>query len=193
MAEVEVYTVKSMQQLDALLIEDRGMKKKVQAIIRKVLLKARSDASKSIHGQLSNDPRQAYRAVKSTVYRRLLGGNISILSKRKASKTRVKIEHERKQVIDKNGQHRGGNRRKRSKRAYDLDSYWGNDRGFILRFLNSGTAERAAYGYGNARRGNIKPRNFFGASSQKAMETASERFCQLIDEEIERINKEYNG
>lgn len=185
MAEVEVITIKQMQELDRLLVSNPEMKRKVHKVLASVLQKARTQISKDSRNVLNSDPRQAYRAVKRTVYKRILGGAVSILNKRKASSTRVSVQKERKLQP---GQ-RGGNRRKRSERTDQLDSYFGADRGFILRFVNAGTRPRFATHYGHASRGNIAPRNWFSTSSQKAMEAAAQQFCDLIDKEIENINK----
>ena len=187
--EVEVVTVKQMEEFDRLLLENREMKRFVRKALSSVLTKARAAVAKDAKSQIGYDPRQSYRAVKRMVYRRILGGNVSILQSRKASALRIDVQRDRKLVP---GQ-RGGNRKKRSERTNQLDSYFGKDRGFILRFLNSGTAERVAYNYGNARRGAISGRNWFGQSSLQAMNHAAESFCRMIDEEIERINKEYNN
>ena len=181
MAEVEVITIKQMQELDKLMMSNHEMKRKVHKVLASVLQKARTQISKDSKSVLNSDPRQAYRAVKRTVYKRILGGAVSILNKRKASSTRVSVQKERKLQP---GQ-RGGNRRKRSERTDQLDSYFGADRGFILRFVNAGTNDRQTK-YGN--RGRIPARNWFGTSSQKAMEAAAQQFCDLIDQEIRNIN-----
>lgn len=187
MAEVEVITIKQMQELDKLLMSNPDMRRKVHKAITSVLQKARTAVSRDARGALRSDPRQAYRAVKRTVYKRILGGAVSILNKRKASSTRVNVQHDRKMQP---GQ-RGGNRKARSSRTEMLDSYYGSDRGFILRFLNEGnykTSPRRAYTYGSASRGNIEARHWFGTSSQRAMEAAAQQFCDIIDKEIRNIN-----
>ena len=66
----------------------------------------------------------------------------------------------------------------RSRRTEDLLTYQGSDRGFILRFLNAGTSDRESR-IGN--RGSIAARNFFGTSSQQAMEKAAEQLDALIE------------
>ena len=76
--------VRQKQELESLLMSNPEMEKKVQGLIRKVLLAARRTISGDAKGVIKSDPRQAYKAVKSAVYRRILGGNVSILSKRKA-------------------------------------------------------------------------------------------------------------
>lgn len=179
---VEVITVKQMEAFDRMLLEHPEMKKQVHKILSSVLQKARTAVSKDAKSVLNSDPRQAYRAVKRSVYKRILGGSISILAKRRASSIRVRVERQGTLVP---GQ-RGGNRRKRSSRTEQIDSYFGADRGFILRFVNKGTEERTTC-YGN--RGSIGARDWFGTSSQRAMEAAAEQFCNLIDAEIEKVIK----
>ena len=184
------------------------MEKRVQGLIRKVLLKVRQEVQKSIkfkHG----DPRQAYKAVRTTVYRRLLGGNVNILNKRKAGAS-GSYEPQRTLLP---GQ-RGGNRRSRSQRTRALQGYQGSDRGFVLRFLNAGTQGRAIkFKYDEARehvhrgsrggdrrkygktintgyRGNIAARNFFGQRSHREMENAAANLERMIDEMIkEELSK----
>lgn len=211
MAEIETEGfVKQREELERLLTSDPTMEKQIQKLIRKVLMEARREISKDLRSgdAMKSDPRQAYKAVKTAVYRQILGGNVSILRKRGAAKFSA-YEPIRKL---KQGQ-RGGNRRARSDRSQDIMSYAGPDRGFILRFLNAGTMERGirfvydehrgsvhrgscggdANKYGKTtntgRRGRIKARDFFGPASQKAMEQASEHLTQLIDELIKQEMK----
>ena len=161
------------------------MEKKVQGLIRKVLLAARRTISGDAKGMMKNDPRQAYKAVKSAVYRRILGGNVSILNKRKAGKRGPvpPVVHQLETRVNSKGNHRGGNRMPRSRRTEDLLTYQGADRGFILRFLNAGTEGRESR-IGN--RGSISARNFFENSSQKAMEQAAAQLDALIEDLIKK-------
>ena len=182
--------VRQKQELESLLMSNPSMEKKVQGLIRKVLLAAR----KQIVGDIKNgsvmksDPRQTYKAVKSAVYRRILGGNVSILNKRKAGARGPvpPIVHKLETQVNSKGNHRGGNRMPRSRRTEDLLTYQGSDRGFILRFLNAGTEGRESR-VGN--RGSIAARNFFGTSSQQAMERAAEQLDNLIEELIKQEMK----
>ena len=179
--------VRQKQELESLLMSNPEMGKKVQGLIRKVLLAAR----KQIVGDIKNgsvmksDPRQAYKAVKSAVYRRILGGNVSILNKRRAGNRAPvpPIVHKLETQVNSKGNHRGGNRMPRSRRTEDLLTYQGSDRGFILRFLNAGTDGRESR-VGN--RGSIAARAFFGTSSQKAMEKAAEQLDTLIEDLIKQ-------
>lgn len=177
--------VEQMEQLDKLLSTSPEMEKRIQTVIRKVLTKAQKRMQQEIHGDLPNDPRDAYKAVRKAVYRRILGGNINILRKKRAGSP---SSYTPTRTI-KSGQ-RGGNRRPRSERTMRMDSYHAQDRGFILRFLNSGTkgrvmghfnqdphradVKRGSQGgdvnkYGNrgkvntGNRGHIGPRNIFGS------------------------------
>ena len=182
--------VRQKQELESLLMSNPSMEKKVQGLIRKVLLAAR----KQIVGDIKNgsvmksDQRQTYKAVKSAVYRRILGGNVSILNKRKAGARGPvpPIVHKLETQVNSKGNHRGGNRMPRSRRTEDLLTYQGSDRGFILRFLNAGTEGRESR-VGN--RGSIAARNFFGTSSQQAMERAAEQLDNLIEELIKQEMK----
>ena len=177
--------VKQRKELDNLLMSNPAMEKKVQGLIRKVLMTARRQVSGDIKGDIKNDPRQAYKAVKSAVYRRILGGNISLLNKKRAGKRGPvpPIVHKLETQLNSKGNHRGGNRMPRSRRTEDLLTYQGADRGFILRFLNAGTDVRES-SVGN--RGSIAPRNFFASSSQKAMENAAEQLDTLIEDLIKK-------
>ena len=73
--------VKQRKELEGLLMSNPDMEKKVQKIIRAVLSHVRKDVSQSARGAMNADPRQAYKAVKTSVYRRILGGSVSILNK----------------------------------------------------------------------------------------------------------------
>ena len=182
--------VRQKQELESLLMSNPEMEKKVQGLIRKVLLAAR----KQIVGDIKNgsvmksDPRQAYKAVKSAVYRRILGGNVSILNRRKAG-NRLPVPpviHQLETRVNSKGNHRGGNRMPRSRRTEDLLTYAGKDRFFVLRFLNAGTSDRESR-IGN--RGAISARSFFADSSQQALQKAAEELDVLIERLIEQEMK----
>ena len=179
--------VRQKQELENLMMSNPAMEKKVQGLIRKVLLAARRQISGDIHGLKfkNGDPRQAYKAVKSAVYRRILGGNVSILRKKRAGKRGPvpPIVHQLETRTNSKGNHRGGNRMPRSRRTENLLTYQGADRGFILRFLNAGTSDRESR-IGN--RGSISARNFFANSSQKAMEQAAAQLDALIEDLIKK-------
>ena len=177
--------VKQKEALESLMMSNPQMEKKVQGLIRKVLLVARKQSSDAAKGEMKSDPRQAYKAVKTAVYRQILGGNVSILNKRKAG-TRGPVPpvyHALEHRTNSKGNHRGGNRMPRSRRTEDLMTYQGSDRGFILRFLNAGSGGRESR-IGN--RGSIAPRNFFATSSHTAMQKAADQLDTLIQDLIKK-------
>ena len=188
-----------MKQLDALLASNPEMEKKMRRVISKVMIKAQKWTQKEIASYLPNDPRHAAKAVRKAVYRRILGGNINILRKSRATEGASNYTPTR---TLKSGQ-RGGNRRLRSERTHRMDSYNASDRGFILYWLNGGTGTRQERGFrkdphrsqvkrgsqggdvnkygktvNTGARGNIAPRNVF-ASNIIAL-------GEFIDQELNR-------
>ena len=205
--EVEGF-VEQRKELDQLLMSNPAMERRVQGLIRKVLGEVRKRLGQNIpfrHG----DPRKAYKAIRTIVYKRVLGGNVNILNKKRAGPL---TQYTPTRTL-KNGQ-RGGNRRLRSERTYRLESYSGPDRGFILRFLNSGTADRyIPFVYDESRehvhrgssggnvkkygrtintgyRGSIAPRNWFGNRSQLEMQNAAANLEKMIDDLIKESIKQ---
>ena len=180
----DIYTegyVELREQLDKLLMKNPEMEKKVQAIISDVLKQVRANMSQEARSVMDDDPRQATRAVRSMVYRQILGGQVNILNKKRAGSPG---NYEPIRTL-RPGQ-RGGNRRPRSERTKRLQGYMGSDRGFVLRFLNAGTQTRSTK-YGS--RGAIAATNWFGRRSQQAMDVASKNLANYIDE---LIKKEFN-
>lgn len=170
--------------LAILFVNHPDTRKRIRKIIREELKDAVKRLREDAKYEMKSDPRKAYRAVKSTVYRKILGGNVSILNPRKAG-ARYQLIKPRK--LDQNPYQRGGNRRKRSERTNAVDSYFGRDRAFILRFCNSGTATRHTQ-YGN--RGSIAARNWFPNMGQKELELASENLANVMEEELAEAYKE---
>lgn len=186
--------------LKKLKTDNPDFEKRLRGVIRKVLGEARANLSKdaTIGLDMKSDPRKAYKAVRYAVYKRLLGGQVNILQSRKAGAMSL-YEPPRKGTSNPNG--RGGNRVARTKRTEDIMSYQGKDRGFILRFLNQGTGDRAIHQMGNralrtggvsilatkslgGNRGSISARNWFGGASQKELENVAGRLQKIIDKVI---------
>lgn len=156
--------------------DNPATRRALQAIIRRAIGEARKNVIKDARDVLENDPRHAYKAVRNSVYKQILGGQINILSsRRRGAPTKWT-----KPKMDRPENARGGNRRKRSSETMRIDSYEGADRGFILRFLNAGTVERETR-YGS--RGSLAARHWFGRSSAFQMDAAASR----IAEEIEKL------
>lgn len=187
--------VEQMKELDGLMMSNPSMEKKVKRIIRKVLGEVKKNIGRAAKEAMSSDPRQAYKAVRTSVYKRILGGNVNILQKKHASSTGGKYTPTR--TIK--GHQRGGNRRERTERTMMLESYTGADRSFVLRFINAGTQGRSIKKFtvkedrqadkwnkhpNTGYRGRITPRNFFGNRSQQEMENAANKLQMMIDELI---------
>ena len=186
-----------MKQLKRMMTDDPTFRRRINAVLGQVLKEARKAISEDAKNVVKNDPRHAYKAVRSAVYKRILGGQVNILSRRKAG-TQTNYRKPLKGLPK-----RGGNRWGRSQRTKDIEGYDGMDRGFILRFINAGTADRGITSYtdrmgtrhslGSAssqkwkthaltgNRGSIAARNWFGGASHAALEKASLQLQELID------------
>ena len=159
-------------------------RKRIRKIVREELKDATKRLREDARYELPNDPRKAYRAVRASIYRKILGGNVSILNPRKAG-ARYQLIKPRK--LDQNPFQRGGNRVPRSPRTESVDTYFGKDRAFILRFLNSGTSQRMAGSRGgrlSGNRGSIAARNWFQNMAPHEMELAAENLSNVIEEEL---------
>lgn len=188
------------KKLEKLKTTNPGFEKRLRGVIRKVLGQVRATLKKDAKSglQMKSDPRKAYKAVRYAVYKRIFGGQVNILQSRQAGNMSL-YEPPRKGTSDSKG--RGGNRVKRTERTSKIMSYEGKDRGFILRFLNAGTADRAIHSMGNrslrtggvsilatkslgGNRGSIKARNWFGSRSHKELENAAANIQEIIDKVI---------
>jgi hypothetical protein len=184
------------QNLRAAMSTDPKMRKVIQQHIREALFEARRDVMAAFPAE--HDPREARRAIRTSVYDKVLGGNINILTGKKAHGTN---NYEPQRTLTP-GQ-RGGNRRKRSERTKQIMSYGPLDRGFILRFVNSGTktrvigfrntqkSNRAKYERAVTRihrgdkvrtgnRGSIAARNWFMQSAESDLGTAAQNIADMI-------------
>ena len=181
------------KKLEQLRTDNPGFEKRLRGVIRKALGEARANLRKDAHSGLDmkSDPRNAYKAVRFAVYKRVFGGQVNILNSRKAgAETAWKMPRTLRP-----GQ-RGGNRRLRTSR--DLDKYEGVDRGFILRWLNNGMTKtsprliqftenpnRKVDKYNKhpntGNRGTITARNWFGAASQQQLEKVAGTIQDIID------------
>lgn len=181
-------TIENNVKLERLLTSNPEMEKNVQKIVRQVLIGAQNGVQQKAM-QLST--KQAYMAVRKAVYKKVLGGNLNIISGGKSAGKRAPLPpvyHKLEHATNKKGNHRGGNRMPRSQRTIDLLTYAGPDRGFILRFLNSGTPERDTNG--TRRVGKIMARNWFGPAATQELNRIADEFDKLLDV---LIQQEFNG
>lgn len=156
----------------------------IKATLRIVQKQLQSEASRGL--DMKSDPREAYKAVRMAVYRKIFGGQVNILSKRKVGAMHFYAPPRK---LDDSPNQWGGNRRKRSERTTTMMSYQGSDRGMILRWLNDGTykSNPRVTRYGS--RGSITRRGWFGQASHADMELAAERLDKIIDDIIKGIIK----
>ena len=173
--------------LESMLVSNPDTASAIRKLITQEIAKERAAISQSAKGAMASDPRQAYKAVRRSVYKSILGGQVNILNSRGgASSSGSSFVKARK--LDNHPHQRGGNRRKRSARTDQVDGYVGKDRGFILRFVNSGISKPRQTRYGN--RGVIPARNWLATSGQKDLEAAAERLSALIDKELVKMMNE---
>ena len=181
MIEMKVNPIVAQNQqaaLAMLFVNNPETKKRIRKIIREELKDVAKRLREDAQYEMKEDPRKAFMGVGSSVYKKIMGGNVSILNPRKAGQ---RHDFVRPRKVDLNPWGRGGNRRPRSARTEEVDSYWGKDRAFILRFVNNGTVKRNTK-YGN--RGSITARNWFENMAPKEMELAAENLANVIEEEL---------
>lgn len=197
--------VEQQRALEAALSTNPKAQAELRKIIRKYIMEARATVVQDIdfkHG----DPRGAARAVRTAVYKKVLGANINILT----GKKRHGESTYRPPRTLKPGQ-RGGNRRQRNPYKTNRDKYDALDRGFILRWLNSGVSKRSIefksdearehvhrgsrggnlnkYGktINTGYRGSIAPRNFFRPLGDRALGTMRDNLATAIEEEMVKL------
>ena len=173
--------------LESMLVSNPDTAANIRKLITQEIAKARAAISQSAKGAMASDPRQAYKAVRRSVYKSILGGQVNIFNPRGgAASSGSSFAKARK--LDSHPHQRGGNRRKRSARTDQVDGYVGKDRGFILRFVNSGISKPRQTRYGN--RGVIAARNWLATSGQRELEAAAGRLSALIDKELVKMMNE---
>ena len=185
------------QNLKAALSTDPKMRKVIQQHIREALFEARREMISNLSFN-NGDPRHSARAIRTSVYEKVLGGNINIMTGEKAHSGSNGYVPPRKGTSG-----RGGNRRTRSERTKTIMNYPPLDRGFILRFVNSGTktrvigfrntvkGNRSKYEglvkrihsgdkYRTGNRGSIAARNWFMQSAENSLGTAAQTIAYMI-------------
>lgn len=176
-----------------------AVQKRINEVVDELLRRVRHALMQSSRSGLGmdSDPRSAYKAIRRVVYRKIFGGELNILSSRKAHGLQY-------YEPPRHPSHIGGNRMKQSERTHTIMSYQGMDRGFILRFLNQGTRVRyALYGRnetrhesydafqlrigGKGHRKKIEGKNWFGPASQMELQNAAANIDKMLDEIIKDI------
>ena len=152
----------------------------LRKVIGEELRKARNEVASSAKFK-NGDPREASRAVRRTVYDKILGGNGNILNSRRAHGVTSFVPTRK---LDANPKQRGGNRVKRSRETQRYMDYEGRDRGFMLRFVNSGKTSRDTR-LGN--RGSITARRWFTRAGKQQLQELTQRLSNIIDEEFKKL------
>ena len=190
----DAVVMQQSQVLEQALSTNPKTQKALQKLIRVAIMEARAKVISSEKFK-NGDPRGARNAVRTAVYKKVLGANINIYNSRKAHGS-TSYEPPRKGVSG-----RGGNRRSRSPRTAKIMGYDALDRGFILRWLNSGANDRHINfkeregrkadkwnkhpNTGN--RGSIAARHWFKSAATSALVQATDVLANLIDTELENI------
>jgi hypothetical protein len=172
--------------LEAALSTNPKTQKVLQTLIRKALMDVRPQLVAAARGAMGSDPRGAAQGIRTSVYKKILGGNVNILNMRKKTGTPTGYEPPRKLQPHQ----RGGNRVLRGERTNTVMHYGPHDRQWILRFINSGTSERMAGTRGgrlSGNRGSIAARNFFSSAGERALAQAADNLAMLIDTELEAM------
>ena len=186
----DVAVVREQQKLERLMTTNPKTEKALRELLRQVIIQARVDVMRSVTFD-NGDPRQSRRAIRTTVYKKILGANINIYNSRRSHG----VQRYMQPHTLRPGQ-RGGNRLKPSQRTLQLQSYAPEDRGFILRFVNSGTSDRYIGGRndqlsvnhtGRGYRGHISGTHFFRNIGEVALTRAADNLATLIDTEIDNI------
>lgn len=196
--------IQAREQLEKLLLQDPTLNRELQKLVDKALVQVRRKLVGDARDLMSSDNRNAYRAVRRSVYRQILGGQVNILRKRRAGKLG--------ELPDANSRQHW---RRRGYKTGQMARYQGSDRGFILRFMNKGTEQRVSptmdnhqmyrrstaerpknrtyksniLGY-RGRMGNQSARNFFDKSEQYLLQQVPNLnmwISDLIAEELNRI------
>lgn len=185
--------VEQSRVLEQALSTNPKTQKALQKLIRQVVMDARANVVRGINFD-NGDPRQSARAVRTAVYKKILGANLNIYSSKKAHGSQS-------YEPPRHPSPRGGNRRPRSARTNQVMHYAPLDRGFILRWQNDGTGDRNITFKQNERRkadkwnkhpntgfrGNIAPRHFFRGAAERQLAQAADNLAQLIDTELYKI------
>lgn len=167
--------------LEAALSTSPKAEKVLRKIIRKYVKEARTQVVSGIHFK-NGDPRKTAWAVRTAVYKKVLGANINIFN---SSKAHGANSYEPPRKL-RPGQ-RGGNRLPRSYDTQRMMHYAPQDRGMIMRWQNEGTGERTTR-YGN--RGSIAARNFFRPLGDRAMGQMRDNLAKAIEEEMQALINE---
>jgi hypothetical protein len=180
-----VDTREVMKAFEGLRLDEVAKRKDLRKIVRKEIGDVRKKVVQAAAGAMATDPNRSRNAVLGTVYKRVIGGSVSLFDRKKVKKMRL--------VKNRNRGGKSGIIRNRyvSDRTKQIRGYMPENRGFILRFINKGTQVRTANGRGGrGNRGAITGKNFFEQTANAGMKIAAENMRRQVDKMIEEVWKE---
>lgn len=175
------------ERLEKMRMQDKMVKKQINFLVKKVMQAALKKTRAETRAKMESDPRKAYQAVKMMVYKKIIGGNLNIFAPRKAGESKYADFHTRSRMTP--GQ-RGGNRRKRSENTIRMDTYMGKDRGFILRWMQRGTADRriqTSKQGATGNRGRLKANLDFPGITERHLQTALDELTAALVRTFDEI------
>lgn len=118
--------IEEQERLKRILADDPIFERKLQKVVDEALRAVRNEVVRDARQIMGSDPRHAARAVRRSVYKRVLGGQVNILKKRRAGRIGELPDSDTNQWW-----------RRRGYKTGQMARYQGSDRGFVLRFLNA--------------------------------------------------------
>lgn len=165
------------EQLAAIDIEKVDKDKTLKKTVKSELNTVKKTVQQAAKTAIPNDHAGAWKGVKGMAYKKVTGGNVSILQMKGGVTLNMSIYNR-------------PHTRYTSDRTRKLQSYWGASRNFILRFINQGTVTRTANGKGgNGNRGMITAKRWFRPAAETAMNNAADRIREVYAAVME---KEFN-
>lgn len=167
---------KQLANLDYKEIDKKATQQKLVDTELKRVQKATQAAARAV---LGSDPRQAYKGVRMTRYKKIFGGNINILSPKSGSVYVINTERVRIR------------NRYRSERTKQMESYAGPSRSFVLRWIEGGTPGGRVAGTkysnrgGSGNRGVITAKNFMN-TAQNEMANSPQHLWKGIEAIIDK-------
>lgn len=170
-------TIEAKEALDALtyidtkhILSNKEMRKKVVEKVQPVRRAMRQDFRSKLKGT-PRDPRNMARAIGGVIYRRFIGGTVSLLNSRKPESKYY--------VMERGGKSGKPRNRTASPKTIRQQQAWGRDRAFILRWINEGKTKQPH-----------PARGFFDRAKPLARR-ASHELAQEIVVLIENIHKKH--
>ena len=157
-------------------LETKNVMKKgtITRQVRQSIGKVRKAVTQSFMASVNSDPRMTRRAVQQTIYKRVIGGNVNILNPTKREHKTITVRYA------KGGKTGRPRHRSVSQRTQQINSYYGKDRAFLIRMINTGKNMR----------GHARGRNFFDIADSK-MRAAAAEINACIDNELQKTADQF--